>query len=1003
MSASPRILAVLLANLLAPAPAPPGSQPAEKEPEVRVRVATDRTLARNLDAATDSIREEDWRTATEVLQKVLDGKEDGLVQVRLKGPVGKDVWGWGSARAEAQRRLASLPAAGREFYQLTYGPAAAHLLKAARKDQDPERLTEVVRRYLYTEAGPAALGDLAGRHFEAGYFRLAALHYEQLHEHRSLARWTPEQLYQATAAFRRVGDKPHGNATAKQLLDRVGPEGIHIGKRKLTREELQQELDALAPMPRGGDWPLYQGDPARSGRAAGGVPFLDPLWTHKTVGDDNRDTTGVWVEKAQKRLQDRHEPVLTASVPVAVTTIQKAALVHLLIYRSYWGLHAVNVKSGKLEWKTPFSWSLDRMLDKNAEARRIQAANQWLANYVDQNQRPQMVFENSTLGTLSTDNTFVYAVDDLAVPPPYFQAPAAFKVSPYGPDVTNAIHHNCLQAYELASAGKLKWELGGRARPGAAPPGAGELDDSYFLGPPLHLNGHLYVLTQKDKDLRLARIEPARGKVLSVQTLATVREPLSHDPVRRTQAVHLAYSGGILVCPTNAGAVFGVDLRTGSLAWAYTYSEKEDAGPPRMAPVFGGRRGIPPGWVVGPDGRLHPPASLSPQWQASTPVIQDGKVVFTAPDAKSVHCLNLRDGLPLWSHQRTDDDLYLAGVFAGKVLLVGKKGCRALSLAKGEALWNLETGLPSGQGVASDNVYYLPLKEAARSKEPEICAIDVDKGLVLAHTKSRKKLVPGNLLFYEGDVLSQTSTEVAAFPQLRKVLARIDALLAKNPNDPAGLLERAQLRLDKGDLPGAIDDLRKALGSKPPRDTRAQIRARLYDMLTEYFQRDFNAAEKFLKEYEGLCQVDPAGAASAAEKAARQAEELRRRTIFLALLAGGREAQGKPVEALQAYLALGDLGPGDEFIVVPDEPAVKARRDVWVRGRIAGLLQKATPAQRKQLEEEIARKWKATQGRKELDAVRAFVAGFGPETAAGADARLLSDATPRTPPPPAGG
>ena len=127
-----------------------------------------------------------------------------------------------------------------------------------------------------------------------------------------------------------------------------------------------------------------------------------------------------------------------------------------------------------------------------------------------------------------------------------------------------------------------------------------------------------------------------------------------------------------------------------------------------------------------------------------------------------------------------EDDLYLAGVFNGKVLIVGKKPCRALSLANGEPLWTVETGLPSGQGIASDNIYYLPLEGGRQSKEPEICAIDVETGRRHGHTKSRKKVpateqgseVPGNLLFYEGDVLSQTATEVVAFPQLKVKLAR---------------------------------------------------------------------------------------------------------------------------------------------------------------------------------------------------------------------------------------
>ena len=70
-------------------------------------------------------------------------------------------------------------------------------------------------------------------------------------------------------------------------------------------------------------------------------------------------------------------------------------------------------------------------------------------------------------------------------------------------------------------------------------------------------------------------------------------------------------------------------------------------------------------------------------------------MVFAAPDAKSVHCLNLADGTLAWSQKRSEDDLYLGGVFAGRVLIVGKKNVRGLSLERGETLWTLETGTPS--------------------------------------------------------------------------------------------------------------------------------------------------------------------------------------------------------------------------------------------------------------------------------------------------------------------
>src|SRR5262249_32929945 len=142
---------------------------------------------------------------------------------------------------------------------------------------------------------------------------------------------------------------------------------------------------------------------------------------------------------------------------------------------------------------------------------------------------------------------------------------------------------------------------------------------------------------------------------------------------------------------------------------------------------------------------------------------------------------------------------------------IGKNYARAINIADGTEAWHLETGLPSGMGIASKDVYYLPLAQGIKSREPEIALIDMEKGFVKARTRSRNKEIPGNLLFFDGEVLSQTLTQVASYPQLDVELKTIDALLLKNDKDPEGLTRRGDLRLDKGDLGGAIEDLRTAL------------------------------------------------------------------------------------------------------------------------------------------------------------------------------------------------
>jgi hypothetical protein len=115
-----------------------------------------------------------------------------------------------------------------------------------------------------------------------------------------------------------------------------------------------------------------------------------------------------------------------------------------------------------------------------------------------------------------------------------------------------------------------------------------------------------------------------------------------------------------------------------------------------------------------------------------------------------------------WRAKR-QGDLYVAGLFGNDVLLVGDKSCRALSVTDGTERWKIDTGRPTGMGVASDGVYYLPLANFGKSAEPEVCALDLRKRTVRTHLKAGKKESFGNLLLYEGRLLSQTAAKVSTF------------------------------------------------------------------------------------------------------------------------------------------------------------------------------------------------------------------------------------------------
>src|SRR5262249_48219965 len=194
--------------------------------------------------------------------------------------------------------------------------------------------------------------------------------------------------------------------------------------------------------------------------------------------------------------------------------------------------------------------------------------------------------------------------------------------------------------------GKPAGERGGRAAAGAK---EAPQDNCFFVGPPLPLSGRLYTLVEKGTDMRLVEIDAARGEVTWVQSLCGHKNgPITSDIGRRIRGAHLAYADGVLVCPTNAGAIVGVDLLSRRLL-----------APPAPRPPPPARAPPPPV----PDGGFQQfdPRNVLNTWKASPPIIADGRVVFAPPDGDNVECLNLRDGKPLWKVPR-EDGLYLAGV-----------------------------------------------------------------------------------------------------------------------------------------------------------------------------------------------------------------------------------------------------------------------------------------------------------------------------------------------------
>lgn len=750
-----------------------------------ISLPTNRDAQQRMNAAQDYITEREWARAVKELHRLLCTAEDGFVQVNRDAPGQKSVVLWVSIRSEANRLLGTMPSDGLKVYEDLYGREAATRLAEAQERRDPQMLADVAQRYLHTRAGIKAAELLGTRCLERDEPMMAALFFERLINGPKGAELDCQVLVKGALACYASGDKAGGDEIWKLVVARAKRDGgVQIAGALVSVDLVKDELDkSTREEPRSTrDWNYYRGSASRTGQGIGGPVSLEPTWTLSTTlapesgSGDARAWAEDMINNGTRQMEQKSTLALSAFHPIAVPG--------QVIYRTYNGVYGAYLKDLEVEisvggekirekkkpgdhawWSHTDGGVLSLVRDPNKKG----IIDSWRAQY-NQWGAACSIFENSITGTISTDGSRVFAVDDLIIQP-HPQALMQLRMGWGGQmnfgALQKQIERNTLKAYSIELGGSLRWELGGEHDPHVGQAGT---KDSFFLGPPLPMGDKLYVLNEKDGALRLICLQckdgfeknPPPPEVLWVQTLANAKDKVNLDFNRRVHAAHLSYGDGILVCPTNAGTVLGVDLLTHSLVWAHQYREPEAIDPKKpVKPVFNPQ-----------------PQNLNyliNEWKATAPAVHGSKVVFASPDSPTIHCLNMRDGRQVWKQPRANDDLYFAGIFNNKVLIVGKNYVRALDLMnEGKEVWRQSaSGVPAGQGVACDNVYYLPVRATADTKEPGVVALNLAKGLeIVATTKAVKKdgrvETPGNLIFYEGHLLSQSLTAVTCYPLLPK-------------------------------------------------------------------------------------------------------------------------------------------------------------------------------------------------------------------------------------------
>ena len=857
-------------------------------------------------------------------------------------------------KSEALRLIGQMPPKGLEWYELQYGAAARAMLDQAKKQSDLRALHNVAGRYFHTVAGYEATSLLARRHLDRGRPLAAAMCYQKLIASPARARYEPALSVSLAAALLRAGHH-----------DRLALNALHDVKKNFSDAQLEiagQQIpwfaadeDALAwlretlgpQQPRGGQvarqWNLFGGNPARNGASRGGAPLRSWRWK---VPVSSSPVVTERVEKLQRAYAARGYIALPSFHPLAVgDTILMRTASHFV---------AVDLKTGKRLW--PKQPALDIAAGESADddspgarfpGARFSGSRRATTQFMHNLDR--RMWSDAIYGRLASDGRLLFAVRKIAplgdrkTSQIGINAAGRRIILPAGPRT-----YNQLDAYELATEGKLKWSVGG------PPVGDGKNDKNplagaFFLGVPLPLDGRLYALAEMSakREIRLVVLEAETGRLLWSQQLAMAEWSVLRDPIRRAAGASPSYSNGLLICPTTAGAVVAVDLSTRRLKWGYRYPRN-----PRSQYANVGRVNALEQGSSGDD--------VGDGWADSSAVLADGYVLVTPPDNYSsgarsgeIHCLNLIDGKRIWKRKR-NRALYLACVSDGKVILVGRGAVTALSIIDGTPHKDWPTvdnpspkpdlpgavalpagALASGRGFLSDGHYFLPLTTG------EIVKIDLSNGKIVERIRLRDGLVPGNLICYRDQIVSQGADALTVFHQLDPSRRWIEKTLKDRPNDPAALLLRGRIHLDEGRAGEAVTDLRASLaGAVDDEEARQLLVEAMLARLTGDFDRGTPPPQKFIDRLQSLVETP---------------EE---RVALLRRLAGGLAKTGKRTEAFATLMKLVDLDESDGQISAEPleriEPSLDVRRSRWVRAALGQLRADANLDEKKALEQAVA-------------------------------------------------
>lgn len=948
----------------------------ETNAENDIFLPADRTILKKLSEAKKLIAAERYGEASQSIDAILELPEDYFFRPedekkpKRKEPANTPAWHYGRARqgggvsfntlkSEAQRLIGQMPREGREQYELQFGDRARHMLEQAIVSGDATTLSHVSWRYFHTKAGYQATYLLGLYHFEHGQALAGAATLQRLCEFESAAKeFEPSLSLMAAACWLRADSAENAKKLLVALRKRQPNLRVNVGGRESPiftddARAVDWLKDLLGKRTAGAvlaadQWLLFRGNPARTAATVGGEPLLSMQW-HVSTADDT--STGAILRIYQKMQAECGAPMIPAMHPLAVGDT--------LLLRTPQALMAIDLSTGKLNWASPDFPHSAGSATNAAEPLALNAANnaqERMKLAVQQIQKAhnlsQRMWSDLVGNTLSSDGQRVFAVENISDDAGNTQANdgvifgrggrlfirgRVFINGRMNNDKTPMLC-NRLAAYDLS--GRLRWRIGGPSDARSS-----RLTDMFFLGPPLPLMGQLFALAEKNGEIRLLVLDAATGETLWTQQLSLAEPNILQDPMRQFVGASPSCADGILVCPTSAGAVVALDLATHSLLWGYSYDRDQNQNPYQMA------------MIINQFNRIMDDESAQPShWLDGSITICEGRVLLTPVESNWIFCLRLSDGKLLWKTSR-NADWYVAGANRDHVVLVGRRGMRAIKLTDGGDAWtnHFPDGCSvSGRGFLAENKkYFVPLSNAT------IAAVDMASGKVVQTAKSRQGTVAGNLLCHAGKIISVGLEGIDAYFELSKATEEVRRRLKNDLQDADAMLLRGEILLSENRRNDALAEFRNALKIEPSPRSRQLLR----DTLIEGLRNDFAAYRGQADELEKLLD-DPS-----------------QRVLFWQTMTTGLRRDDRPAEALKYCLKLLEMDPNLRAFDRVDK-SLSVCRDRWFRSQLIAIRSEAKGEEAEKIDQLVTAKLKQAMSDDSIESLQRYWSCFGGVSAA---------------------